>query len=240
LSKKLALLALLLPILLMTFIATPVQATQEIIDSDYEEGEKLKVSAVMYKNTGEIDPNWDYYAVKCTIEDIYAKNDYWKGPLYADVWLYFSPSAEEVPSNHEPKAGWSWSQAMVTFSYQGIGFRVNLPAYGVSYEAKHEGGYFKVHWSFCGVSGIAFDFVFRDYAETAVGVRVPQGYKPYCWASGWAAWYVNYFYLVFVYDSQEWVGWCYVDPPGAANLLAPTVPSFPDVRRLIQGRRRRK
>ena len=204
--------------------------SHEIIDSDTKSGSKLKLSVTFYKDTGEIDPNWDYYAVKATIEDIYAKNDFWNGPLFADIWLYFPDWAEEVPTNHQPEAGFRLSAGSGSFGYQGIGFSMNFPAYSIGYEwskTKYPGWLF-IHWSYDGGWGPVtyWYYVFKDYTEAAVGIRVPQGQKPYCYAAGWAAWYKFWIFL-FSKDSSEMVYWCYVDPAGVQEHPQPLVPPVP-------------
>jgi hypothetical protein len=42
-----------------------VYASQEIVASDYHYGTQLGISVVLYKETGEQDPNYDYYAIIC-------------------------------------------------------------------------------------------------------------------------------------------------------------------------------
>lgn len=201
--------------------------SHEIIDSDSKTGSKLKLSVAFYKDTGEIDPSWDYYAVKATIEDIYAKNDFWNGPLFADIWLFFPDWCEEAPTNHKPEAGFRLSAGSASFGYEGIGFSVNLPAYSIGYESsttKYPGWLF-VHWSYDGGWGpfAYWYYVFKDYTEAAVGVRVPQGQKPYCYVAGWACWY-RFWIFLFTKDSSEMVYWCYVDPPGVEEHPLPPVP----------------
>jgi hypothetical protein len=206
---------------------TVTPMSSEIIDSDTKSGNRLKISLVFYKDTGEQDPNWDYYAVKATIEDIYAKNDFWNGPLFADIWLYFPDWCEEVPSNHKPEAGFRLSEGEGSFSYQGIGFSMKFPAYWISYESSKTKfpGWLYVHWSYDGAWGpFAFwYYVFKDYTDASIGIRVPQGRKPYCYMAGWAAWY-KFWIFVFTYDYKEMVKWCYVDPPEILEHPEPLEP----------------
>lgn len=201
-----------------TETVTPM--SHEIIDSDTKSGRKLKVSAVLYKDTGEKDPKWDYYAVRATIEDIYAKNDFWKGVLFAKIYLLLPKWAEEVPTNHKPEAGFRLSEGSASFGYQGISFNLKLPAYSIGYETSTTkyNNYLYVQWSFDGGWGpfAYWYFVFKDYAEASIGIRVPQGKKPYCYVGGWAAWY-RFWLFFFSYDSSENVYWCYVDPPGVES-----------------------
>jgi len=204
--------------------------SHEIIDSDTKQGSKLKLSLALYKDTGEMDPNWDYYAVKCSIEDIYAKNDFWNGPLFADIWLFFPDWCEEVPINHKPEAGFRLAAGSASFGYEGISFSINLPAYSIGYESsttKYPGWLF-CHWSYDGGWGsVAYwYYVFKDYTEAAVGIRVPQGRKPYCYAAGWACWY-KFWIFAFTKDSSEMVYWCYVDPPEIQEHPEPPVPPAP-------------
>jgi len=198
-----------------------VRADEEIVSSDVVYGEKLKLSIVLYKDVGEIDPDWDYYAVKVTLEDIYAKDDFYNGILYAKVWIKFPSYADEVPSNHLPKAGWYWSQERLSFSYQGIGFSIYAPAYGVSYDLYDSGGYRVAYWYMYGESClIGFWYVFEDYTSLAVGVRIPQGESISVQTTAWASWY-RFWVFFFTYDSQESVGTAVVeDNPEKLDSLA--------------------
>lgn len=201
--------------------------SHEVIDTDFKTGKRLKVSAALYKDTGEIDPKWDYYSVKVTIEDIYAKNDFWNGPLFADIYVYFPDWCDEVPTNHVPQAGWRWTEGIGSFGYKGISYNVKLPAYSISYESsktKYK-GWLYCHWSFDGAwDAIAYwYYVFKDYTEASVGVRVPQGKKPYCYVAGWAAWY-RFWIFAFSFDGKEMVNWVYVDPPEPLEHPEPPIP----------------
>lgn len=204
-------------------------ASQEIIDSDYKKGKKLKVSAVLYKDTGEIDDEWDYYAIKVTLEDIKYKNDPWVGPLKATVRVAVPKWAEEVPTNHQPDGGWEWG-GTITFQYQGISFSMKLPSEYVSYDESTDSFYRYFDWTVDGTwDGIAYWwFIFEDYAEFAVGIRVPQGKKPNVLVYGWAAWYrfvwLPFVGFCFIYVTQEEIYWVSVDPPGATLPPSPPMP----------------
>lgn len=223
----------------LVFFTPLVQASQEIIDSDTNSGTKLKVSAVLYKDVGEIDPNWDYYAIKVTIEDIYAKNNPWKGPMYADIWIYIDQGADEVPTNHKPKAGWAGGEYSFSFSFMGIGFSGQAPAYGVSYETRYWTYLFSPHWSFSGelFEGHVWWFIFSDYAEAAVGVRVAQGAKPGFAVAARVAWY-RLVGIWFIYVTDEYVGGVFVGPPGATPIPEPLMPPAPDYPRILRAARR--
>jgi len=230
----------------------PIQPlSQEIIDSDIVSGEKLKLEVTLYKDTGEIDDEHDYYVVKVLLENLYTKNDFWQGILFSDVWIFF-PDWVEV-SKHEPQAGFRWSQTSVGFSYQGIGISLNLPAYSVGYEVTNKySGWKTVHWQLDGcigkiTEGVTFWawWVFGDTAEFAVGIRVPEGQKPYAYVAGWAAWYqftvIWYFgfWPVMSYKADEMVYWGYVDPPEVQSHPEPPVPpprdSAPELKGPKQG-----
>ena len=228
LKKKSLPLFLIVLIITITAFTPIVHATQEVIDSDTNSGTYLKVSAVFYKDIGEIDPNWDYYSIKVTTEDIYYKNDPMIGPLLVDVFVSFPTWGDEVPSNHEPKAGWRWSQTQLSYSFLGISYSVRRPKFGISYENYLSGGYRKTHWDVYGVSGpFCFGFVFLDYAEYSVGVRVPQGQKPYAYVWCQAVWYRN---NIFFYTQVCWenIGGVSVDPPGAELPGPPDAPVLPE------------
>lgn len=201
--------------------------SSEIIDSDTKSGNRLKLSTAFYKDMGEQDPKWDYYAVKCTIEDIYAKNDFWNGPLYADIWLFFPDYCQEVPSNHEPQAGFRLSAGEGSFEYEGIGFKMNFPAYSIGFESsttKYPSWLF-CHWSYDGGWGpfAYWYYVFKDYSDGSIGIRVPQGQKPYCYTAGWAVWY-RFWIFLFSKDGEEMVYWNYVDPPSIQEHPSPPAP----------------
>jgi len=195
-------------------------ASQEIIDSDYKKGEKLKVSVVLYKDTGEIDDEWDYYAIKVTVEDIKYKNNWRISPLFATVQIFVPIWAEEVPTNHQPiaKTYW-WGQKWVTFTFHGISFDLYLPKYKVEYYEEEYWLEREFRWEVKGAwGGLGYGFIFSDYAEFAVGIRVPQGKKPYADVSAWVAWYRDDF-LWFTYITQEGIYGVYVDPPGAVGTV---------------------
>jgi len=198
--------------------------SSEVIDSDIKTGNKQKNSLTMFKDTGDIDPNWDYYAVKARVEDTYAKNDFWCGPLYADLWLFLPDWCEE-PSQHEPGAGYRWTGGIASFSYQGIGFDVSVPSYSVSYESTKTRylGWLLCHWSISGVVGLAWYYPFKDVTDFSVGIRVPEGQKPYCWCCSYVQWYkFNIFWFSRV--ATEWLYWTYVDPPIKQSALEPPLP----------------
>ena len=198
-------------------IVTPM--SYETIDSDAKSGKKLRISIGLYKDTGEIDPNYDYYAVKATLENIYSRGDFWKGILFADIQLFFPDWCDEIPTNHKPEAGFRWGEGVGSFSYKGISLNVKLPAYWISYSRDKKDGWLRIRWTYSGSTGIGpvalwAYWVFSDYTEAAVGIRVPAGKKPYCYMYGWAAWYSHWIFVCSL-DSKEAVYWCYVDPPGA-------------------------
>jgi len=205
-----ALVVSIVSLMLLTLLPSAC-ADQEIIDSDVIYGEKVKLSMVLFRDVGELDPEWDYYAVKVTLEDLYAKNDWRCGAMYAKVWINVPAHADEVPSNHVPKAGWVWSQQRAGFSYAGISLAVNLPAYGVGYSSYTEtnvAGYPErvFHWSLSGEAyGIAMWFVFSDYAEFAVGVRVPERWVVHAVASAQVEWW-RFWGLFFLKETSETVG----------------------------------
>ena len=195
------------------FFINTVSASQETIDSDYKTGSngQLKVTAVLYKDTGERDSNYDYYAIKATLQDIKYQNDIWTSPLIAVLRIIVPSYAVEVPVNHEPQAGIHFGQSRISFSYQGIGFSTLLPSMFVSYTDSTSGSYRYFDWRADGTTGIiAWAFVFEDYAEYAVGIRVPQGYKPYVYVGGQVAWYTSWLYLVFTYHSTDSAYWAYL------------------------------
>jgi len=197
---------------------TVTPMSYEIIDSDAKSGKKHRISIGLYKDTGEQDPNYDYYAVKACLENIYSRGDFWKGILFADIQLFFPDWCDEIPTNHKPEAGFRWGEGVGSFSYKGISFNVRLPAYWISYERTKKDGWLRIRWKYSGSTGIGpvslwAYWVFSDYTEAAVGIRVPAGKKPYCYMYGWAAWY-RHWVIFCSLDAKESVYWCFVDPPG--------------------------
>ncbi|MBD3159423.1 MAG: hypothetical protein GF309_11585 [Candidatus Lokiarchaeota archaeon] len=212
--------------LLFVLMMPLARADDEIIDSNYDEGSQLKVSVVLKQDTGEQDDEWDYYSMKVTIEDTKYKNDFWVFPLKAVVYVSVPLDAEEVPSNHRPKAGFKYTQSSFSFEYEGITFSLTLPKMSIAYEESTDDNYRYFKWTLDGATGpIGWSQIFTDYADFAVGVRVPQGFKMQAWAWSEVAWYQNYG-LVWLYHSKEAIGWVYVDSPG--SILPPVLPTIPN------------
>ncbi|WP_297435377.1 hypothetical protein [Thermococcus sp.] len=183
---------------LAIILAMPaVSASQEIVSSDYSYGSNwiMELAGALYKDTGELDPNYDYYAVKITTEDINYRNDGWVGPMYIYADIAVLPeSAAEVPANHVPKSGTKFSQHSVSFSYEGIGLNVLIPRAFVSYWEKNGDGAHHFIWEVSGAkpSFVGWWFVFNDYAEFAVGFRVPQNSNVYTATYAYGDWYKLY------------------------------------------------
>jgi hypothetical protein len=148
--------------------------------------------------------------------------------MYADVWVYWPSYADEVPANHEPTAGFRASMITVNFGFAGISLSFPIPAGWVSYDTPtRDDTYYRIHWRVSGESGgWAWWFIFEDYAEFAVGVRVPQGRKPTVYASGKLVWY-RFYIAWFSYVTQQTVSWVRVDPPPAGDIL-PRPPKLKD------------
>ncbi|MEM4704648.1 MAG: hypothetical protein QXJ02_06245 [Candidatus Bathyarchaeia archaeon] len=211
--------------LLLLMLPMIAKAEQEEIDSDvdYSANNHVKLSTILYKDTSEGDPNWDFYAVKVTVEDLWTKDDFWSGPLIIEVYVYFPSYADEVPTNHMPKAGWQWSSGSWSYSYQGIGLSGQIPLYGISYKSGVEGDYYCAKWVVHSTVARIFAlwYVMDDYADFAVGVRVPEGASCFAYSAAWVCYYGLWPYpLLFYSKSFDDVGWCHV---GASA----TPPSFP-------------
>lgn len=200
-----------LVVLALVLLSVVVMASQEIVSSGFKKGTHLKVGAVLYKDTGELDWKYDYYAVRMTVEDLTWRNDWWVGPMYAYVYIYLPSNAQEVIAAHLPIAGWQGtSQIRTGFGFMGISFNVQLPAYGVSYYAWYEGSFLKIRWDLTGATGpVGWWFVFEDYADFSIGFRVPAGSKPFAYAGAWVYWY-RFNVLWFSYETREGVFWAYV------------------------------
>jgi len=188
----------------------------------------------IFKDTGEQDPNYDYYAVKVKLADIKYQNDAWTCPYKATVRIAVPLWAVEPPGNHEPTAGFHSGQSSITFNFEGIGFRMQLPAYSVEYSTSTDANFRYFDWS---VDGDGWWFIFQDYAEFSVGIRVPQGSEPDVWAGGWVAWY-TFYGLIFQYHSEESYYWLHVTTQ--RTLLPPeqipTIPKAPEVPAKIKSR----
>ncbi|WP_456365230.1 hypothetical protein [Thermococcus sp.] len=197
-----------------------VSASQEIVSSDYSYGRNgiMKLAGALYKDTGELDPSYDYYAIKVTTEDVKYRNDGWIGPMYIYVDIAVLPeSAAEVPANHVPKSGIKFSQHSVSFEYEGIGFNVNIPRTFVSYWAKKDWAEHFV-WEVSGIkpSFIGWWFVFDDYAEFAVGFRVPQNSYVVTVPYAYGEWYKFYGIFFRKVGSDEAVVGMWYSPGSSA------------------------
>ena len=203
-------------------------ASQDIVGSDYNYGTQLGISEVLYKDTSEQDPNYDYYAIKALISDVMFQNDFWTSPLLAYVRIAVPLWAGEPPGSHQPQAGFYWGQSPVNFGFQGISFSIQLPAYSVSYSTSTDDNFRYFDWT---VIGVNYWFIFEDYAEFSVGIRIPQGYLPGVWVGGEVVWFTNYG-LIFTYHSQEDYWWLHV--PNSRDTTfgpkqIPTIPAFPEI-----------
>lgn len=210
--------------LLATVIFLPsVFASQEIVASNYHYGDQLGISLILYKDTGEQDPNYDYYAIKVMLADIEYQNDPWTSPYKATVRIAVPLWASEPPGSHKPQAGFHSGQSSITFGFQGISFGMQLPAYYVSYSTSTDANFRYFDWT---VNGGGWWFIFEDYAEFSVGIRVPQDYTPDVWAGGWVAWY-TFYGVIFEPHSQESYYWLHVTAPGDRLLSIEQLPTIP-------------
>lgn len=228
LKKQQTMFCLLLSLLATALFLPAVFASQEIVASDYHYGTQLGIGLTLYKDTGEQDPNYDYYAIKVILADVEYQNDPYTCPYKATVRIAVPLWAGEPPGNHQPTAGFHSGQSDITFGFEGIRFGMKLPAYYVTYSTSTDDNFRYFDWT---VDGGGWWFIFQDYAEFSVGIRVPEDYQPDVWAGGWVAWY-TYYGLVFQYHSQESYYWLHVMAP--ENLVLspdqmPTIPKIPKV-----------
>lgn len=236
--RKITVMLGLLICFLLTFSLFPYDVNSEVpVDSDHatsHHGHSI-LSTVLYKDMGEQDPSNDYFAVKATVSDEWTKNDFYSGPLFIQVYLYFPSYARETPTNHKPESGWVWSNASWSLSYEGIGLSGKSPLYGISYGAGTYKQWYRVHWSLYGTvtdppSTLARWFVTGDYADFGVGVRVPQGSECYCFAEAWVVYhqFVSYSGSFNVKDI-EWASWCFVTSGSSHSVPGQqTVPFYID------------
>jgi len=200
-----------------------------LIDSDMLETDKLKLSALLYHDGMENDPDYDFFAVKVTLEDKKYKNIEGTYPMLANIYVEMSDFCEEVPSNHKPEAGSQGEDpSTITYSFFFISFNLQTPAYWVDYTEVHEGGHYKITWSLKPSYSLltANGPLFEDYAEFAVGVRVPAWSKPYATVYADCVWYKKTWVIMhYEWVCKDWdeVGWAVVDPAGA-ETFTPTTP----------------
>jgi len=200
-----------------------------LIDSDMVETDKLKLSASLHHDGEENDLEYDFFAVKVTLEDKKYKNIEDTGPMLANIYVEMSDFCEEVPSNHKPEAGSHGEHpSTITYSFYYISFNVQIPAYWVDYTEVHEGGRYKITWSLRPSYSLltANGPLFQDYTEFAVGVRVPAWTKPYATVYADCVWYKKTMIGIrWEWLCRDWdeVGWAVVDPIGA-QPITPTTP----------------
>ncbi|WGM88524.1 MAG: hypothetical protein NUK63_06260 [Candidatus Bathyarchaeum tardum] len=233
-KKRQPMICMVFSLLLISLFLPIVNASQEIVDSDYHYGSQLGIGLILYKDTGELDPNYDYYAIKVTLADIEYQNDEWTCPYVATVRVAVPLDAIEPPGSHQPTAGFHSGQASISFSFEGIGFSMQLPAYQVSYSTSTDANFRYFDWT---IDGDGWWFIFQDYAEFSVGIRVPQDSEPEVWAGGWAAWY-TYYGLIFQPHSEDSYYW--LQATGQNKLLSPEVtPQIPKTPKLYEKIQRR-
>jgi len=197
-----------------------------LIDTDEIFGEKTRLCAELFHDGLESDPDYDYFAVRVTVADPYIVVPT-HHPLYVKVRLEMQDFCEEFPDNHQPQAGSYGSHPIsLGFSYYGIGLSVTAPAYYIDYFRGYQNGKLIVEWNIrpSTILGIAAGWVFIDYTSYAIGVRVPEGYKPYVIAYTEVDYYKRMSLWPIYYDQLvDKVGWGAVDPPGA-NPITPETP----------------
>ena len=150
-----------------------VKASQELVTSDIltDGANKVKIVTEMYKDTGEIDPTWDYYVVRARIFDLTLRQ-----PESAQISIEYPNYAAEM--KHEPQAGdYPTGRACATFGYAGI----SIPVCGggrhvrySTYTTSPTGKIKQFLWDHFYDAGQC-EGIFTDYADYEIGVRVPQG-----------------------------------------------------------------
>lgn len=168
---------------------TPIIASNYLYSGDGV----LCVAGALYKDTSEQDPNYDYYAIKVTMADATYANDPNRGPLIAHVRIAVSLIATETPANHQPIAGQITQQSPITFSYSYITFSAELPCQTITYTISTDSNYRYFDWHVDGYTGWHWgtSWVFKDWSDFNVGIRVPQGFKPTIWIQGTGDWFFN-------------------------------------------------
>jgi len=227
LKKRQTFSCLLLSLLAMVLFLPATYASQEIVASDYNYGTQLGIGLTLYKDIGEQDPNYDYYAIKVMLADVEYQNDAFTCPYKATVRIAVPLAVGEPPGSHQPSAGFYDGQSDIRFGFEGISFGMKLPAYYVTYSTSTDGNYRYFDWT---VDGSGLWFIFQDYAEFSVGIRVPEDYEPEVWAGGWVAWY-TYYGLIFQYHSQESYYWLHVTT-GCMFLSPEQLPTIPVIPKL--------
>ena len=229
-KRKLSLLAFtMLAIISLSAFAQFARADTPIIASAYlDSGDGvLRVSAALYKDTSELDPNYNYYAIKATLQDRVYANDPNRGPMWAGVRIAVSLSATETPTNHQPQAGTVYQQVPITFSYSYISFSALLPARTTSFTESTDANYRYFDWAVDGYSGL-HGWVFKDWSDFNIGIRVPQGYRPTVYIQGLGNGYVHTQYGDFKFLSEN-VYWVTLSAPLGMSMPQglPTPVSLP-------------
>lgn len=223
-------------IFLMSLLLFPVQA-QVIAGSDFYYGDILAISDFLYKDTDEVDPNYDYYSIKGVLaEQGGYENDPDAGPLSATIRVAVPLSAIEPPGSHEPTAGWTWSSTPLRFTFFGISYQMTLPAYGITYDTWTDASYRYFEWEVSSFDeyGGAWGFIFNDHADFSVGLRVPQDSTMQAWVGGYINIYEKQFPTYSLVDTESYY-WCYAEyDPGDKSLQLPNplpvaskMPEFP-------------
>lgn len=207
----------------------PAYSTYAIVGSDYNYGTQLGISEILYKDISEQDPEYDYYSIKVMLADVMYQNSPLTSPLKATVRIAVPLCAGEPPGSHEPQVGFYSSQNTINFGFYGISFSMKIPARYVTYSTTTDYNFRYFDWTIDGSAyGFAWWFIFQDYADFSVGIRVPKGYQPDVWAGGWVAWY-TFYGAVFTYHSQESYYWLHVTATEEQLSVPKQTPSIPIV-----------
>lgn len=197
-------------------------ADTPVIVSDAKDSDDglLRVSGALYKDTSEQDPNYDYYAIKGTLQDLMTAGNLEYGPLVAHMRIAVPLVATETPTNHMPQAGTTYEQLPITFTYSYISFGAQLPTQTITFASSSDATFRYFDWHVDGWSGW-HAWVFEDWCDFNIGIRVPQGYLPTAFIQGLGDWYQRTSYGDFKIASED-VYWVTLPAPSGLMQNAPT------------------
>src|SRR5436309_10371966 len=112
-------LALILGNLVLLAASGSVRGSQELVTTDNLEkpGSYIKIYTEMYKDTGELDTVYDYYALSARVFDMRPQPH----PKLALVSVSFEFSGFAVEAKHEPQTGdYPNGKTCISFSYSSI------------------------------------------------------------------------------------------------------------------------
>jgi hypothetical protein len=206
-----------------------VELPNDKVDIVNSTDSKLGLDAVMYHDWSSATPQYDYWVIEVTLNDLMYKNTSSDKieihPWIATITLEMNPWCQEIPTNHLPEQGsYGNSPESISFSYMGIGFSMQGSAYRVLFDEflNQTTNELVCRWTleYGSLGMIPTGYPWTDYTQVSIGVRTPVGMKPTVQVGASNIWYAHYthgFMLLYWYADSDFL-YTTLDPPNSAPI----------------------